>query len=702
VTVSTLRPNAETANISVVATGGTTSAVLADNTDATYDTFDAANDQLTVALTDLTLPAGAIIKQVALRARVALTSAGNYVFLVGVKPAGGDLYAWNQSVSWTTPTTISWIVLATRPDTGLPWADADVDGGEMHLQCDGTTPPAAIRVYEAYLDATYVTQPTVTVTAPTGTLTTTNTPAVTWTRTLDGDGGAQTRFEVKIFNDDQYLAGGFDPATSASFDTSGITTSAATTWTPTTPQPNDTYRAYVRIAQTVNGALHWSNWSFSGYVINTPSPAAPSFAVTPDNTLARNQIVLTANSGAATTDYFQLERTLDGAVTWIPVRLAVTTGLITPSAGTATVYDYEASNGTASYRARALHNYSGLYAASEWTYLSTVTNLVPNPSAEIDTTGWALAQSGTWTTPQLSRSVIWASSGVASFRVTGIKAADAVSQRIGMATPAGTAGMPVSASTTYTVQAVVNVQNAPVQGMRFALEYYDAAGTLIDSDASGLQYPNQIVIATMSVTFTTPALTAFLAIRVEGLSNVASDTVVFNVDSIMVEAGATASAYGDGDTLGWEWTGTPHNSRSVKLTNNSWTSTSWWLKDPRTPTDNQTIVVRSLPEIQFPARQGVIQPFGATYPVVIEDTRSPGEGVLTVRCDTDTTYNQLAKLAAHKATLLLQAPPSHNFPDQYIRLGDITRQRAIDMAPAPSQYAACTFVVVASPTGTTT
>jgi len=217
--------------------------------------------------------------------------------------------------------------------------------------------------------------PVVTVTAPTGTITNTTTPTVTWTDTLDTDGGAQTRYDVKIFSSAQYTAGGFDPSTSASTAASGIVSAADTSWVDTVALPNATYRAYVRVAQTVNGALLWSAWAFGGFVVSVTPPAVPTLAVTAQNINGRIQAVITTGGGATTTDRVELQRSVDGGTTWLPVRnTELDDGTITYPAAPVTILDYEAPNGTVtSYRARALHNYSGVYAASAWSTTQTAT-----------------------------------------------------------------------------------------------------------------------------------------------------------------------------------------------------------------------------------------------------------------------------------------------------------------------------------------
>lgn len=366
-TLSVLRPTATTSNTGTLTGGATAHAVLADDSDASYVTFAAfpSVQSCQVGLTDLTLPAGAVVKSIAVRARSALVVSGTSAFLnhklIGAGPTVNS--AWGHSS--TTPGTRSG--LAT---TG--WTDPQIDAVELYLLDQFG---AALNVYEAYLDVRYVIQPVPTVTAPTGTVTNTNTPTVTWTNVLDPDGASQTAAEVKIYSAAQYGAGGFDPATSTSTWESGVVSGPGLVRPVATPIANATYRAYVRTAQTVNGAALWSAWVFGGFVLSVTPPAVPTLALTAQSTSGRIQAVITTGGGATTTDRVELQRSVNGGTSWLAVRNTETyDGTIAYPAAPVTILDYEAPNGTlTSYRARALHSYTGIYAASAWSTTATAT-----------------------------------------------------------------------------------------------------------------------------------------------------------------------------------------------------------------------------------------------------------------------------------------------------------------------------------------
>ena len=361
-TVVTTRPNATVANSGFAATGAASRhAALNDDSDSSYIT-GVTGDSLTLGFAEPTIPAGGLVKAIYLRLRVAKSGAVNQsakftalIYPAGVAgPAVGIVAGTN--VTWNTPTTIN-------ASSGV-FAATPSDLVALLQETDGH---ADTRIYEAFFDTQYVAKPVVTPSLPTGTLTTTNLPAVQWANTLDADGGPQTHYVVKIFSAAQYGAGGFDPATSTpTASTVTVREGADTSWTPTVVLPNATYRAYVWVAQTVNGVAHWSDPAYTGFVINASLPAVPDTPVlTAEPVNGRIKVHVEGNSGSATTTHLEVQRSEDGT-TWEPLRLLTdTAGVI---AGTsADLYDYEAPNGTVmSYRVRAHHTASDLVVASAW------------------------------------------------------------------------------------------------------------------------------------------------------------------------------------------------------------------------------------------------------------------------------------------------------------------------------------------------
>lgn len=218
-----------------------------------------------------------------------------------------------------------------------------------------------------FYDVVYAVKPTAGVLSPTGTVTTTNRPTIVWTYVLDTAGGSASRWEAKVFSAAQYGAMGFDPDTSTPTYASGIKPMIADGYPMTGVLPDGTYRAYVRVAQSIRGALHWSDWDYEAFAVLVELPATPTIALSAQDDSACIRVELTGNAGDATTTGFELERSSDGGTTWVPVRN--TLGLDEYLVGDeVVVLDYEAPNGLiVNYRARAVHDYGdGLYGFSDW------------------------------------------------------------------------------------------------------------------------------------------------------------------------------------------------------------------------------------------------------------------------------------------------------------------------------------------------
>lgn len=281
----------------------------------------------------------------------------------------GNLSGMNGStnVTWLGFTEI---LLGQGPMT--TWPDETVD--VFLLYNSGGAGESAIS--EIYVDLYYVALPVVTVQIPAEATeyTDRDTVSVSWTNVLDSEGGSQYAYQVKIFDDGTgstgYNAGGFNADTAVGHDTSGIITNETTnSWQSTLSLPNDTYRAYVRTAQLVNGSLHWSAWDHNTFTVNVGSPAVPTITVADDAANGRISVaVASGGAGTATTDQIQVVVSYDDWATWRLLRTADGDGLIDDYSATPDVYDYEAPNGTAAkYSVRAQHDFvSGFKSYSSW------------------------------------------------------------------------------------------------------------------------------------------------------------------------------------------------------------------------------------------------------------------------------------------------------------------------------------------------
>lgn len=195
------------------------------------------------------------------------------------------------------------------------------------------------------------------------------------------NGGAPARteiaYELKLFSSAQYLAGGFDPASSpAVWSTQGLTapldyTDGATPSseqvdeTPEAPLPNGTYRIYARGRRFFDEA-QFGAWSYVTIALGVQPCPPPLLTATLDDAAQRIVLVATPQAAAgAAGPLTTIERSEDGGTTWEPVRGAAR------AAGTfgiaMTVCDYEAARGTAlQYRACTEASFSGVQLVSDY------------------------------------------------------------------------------------------------------------------------------------------------------------------------------------------------------------------------------------------------------------------------------------------------------------------------------------------------
>lgn len=183
-------------------------------------------------------------------------------------------------------------------------------------------------------------------------------------------------------------------------------------------------------------------------------------------------------------------------------------------------------------------------------------NLVPNPSAEVNTTGWTALTGSTFT-----RVTSRAFSGTASFNVT----RSASTGTAGGQTAAGTSGFPVFPSEPYTVSAYFSAGTTSRQ-CRVGVQFYTAAGATVGGVVYGTQVANASGTTNWTratVTTTSPATAAYASVLVEVLSVPTGENQY--IDGVMVENDDIVGAYFDGATLptsDFLWSGTAHQSTS--------------------------------------------------------------------------------------------------------------------------------------------
>ncbi|MCI0363692.1 MAG: phage tail family protein [Phycisphaerales bacterium] len=167
----------------------------------------------------------------------------------------------------------------------------------------------------------------------------------------------------------------------------------------------------------------------------------------------------------------------------------------------------------------------------------STTNLISNPSMEIDTTGWAAINGAT-----IARSTTKQSRGVASLSISGAN---------------------VNAGADYARASLVNGETYTesidfygVDGIPYTLELRDGVGAIDSENVTGsgrwIRYTLSGVLAN--------GTTATLRAR----KNNHADAGAFYVDGVQMEKKAYATSYIDGDQPGGTWASTAHGSSSSR------------------------------------------------------------------------------------------------------------------------------------------
>ena len=315
---TTVRPNANwNGNGSFTLGGGATTAhgALSDTNDATTvkrtSTTIPAIYQMEIDTT--TLSATEKVDYVNLRIKMAQGVGGNTKISLGVitDRNGRTVYYSVPIVKLgeITTTTVDFALNLTSAPSGSAWTQTLIDNLVVSLADDGLTSASRATFLEVFVDIVTKPQPTLTVSAPTGTITTTSFPAVTWAY-ANTSGDPQNAYQIKIFDYATYTASGFSvDTTTATLDT-GIVISSADGAPLEVDLANSTvYRAYVKVASLLNGVQYFSDYAFSGFTMGVDSPATPTVSPFYDTTIGAVTLTifgrtnfLSANQASLETD----------------------------------------------------------------------------------------------------------------------------------------------------------------------------------------------------------------------------------------------------------------------------------------------------------------------------------------------------------------------------------------------------------------
>ncbi len=317
----TLRPNANWNNASAFdITGGSASvhAALADSSNATFikraSTTVPAFYEAEFGTT--TLGATEQIEFVNLRATATIGTTGSIALALGVitDRNGREVY---YSVPFTkantlTITTLDTALKLTASPDGSAWTQTAIDNLVVKFSDNSILSGDRAELIALFIDVVTTNQPTVTVNAPTGTITTTTFPSVTWTY-ADTDGDPQSAYEVKIFEAAPYNGASFNASTSTPTITTGVVTSSNDGQTLEADlADNTTFRAYVRVAQLLNGSNYFSDFAFSEFTIDVDAPATPLISAFFDETSGAITLTVFGRTNVLSANQASLETNTTG------------------------------------------------------------------------------------------------------------------------------------------------------------------------------------------------------------------------------------------------------------------------------------------------------------------------------------------------------------------------------------------------------
>jgi hypothetical protein len=386
--VVTVRPDSTptgAANFTIFGGAASINAALSDNNAATYVKKGVTgNGSVIVGFASTTLTDTVRVKQVRIRSEVLAPTAASRLRITPITRINGVNYLGTPQVfnGAFTFDEYEGAYFTSAPD-GQAWDQDRIDGLRAQIQ-DLASGADLSSVYELFFDIETTTQPSVSVASPTGTITNSSKPEVSWTYS-DADGSEQDYYQIKVFSSAQYSAGGFDPTATAAFWDSGVVASDDNTATIGDYLTDGTFRAYVRVGKTVSGVPFYSGYEYSQFIVNITPPTVPTLTGTYQS--VANQVLLDITgatvSGSFDSQIFQVQRSDDSGSTWSDI-----TGgdaLVPDGLAEASIVDYAAPRGaTAAYRVRAIGTLGENEVASDWS--SAV-----NVSVTNDLTWWLKA-----------------------------------------------------------------------------------------------------------------------------------------------------------------------------------------------------------------------------------------------------------------------------------------------------------------------
>ena len=343
--VVTIQPNSTSQlGTATVVGAGSANAALSDGSDLSYIQILGLcrldSQVLRVGFPTPTIPVGAQVYSVTLRRRTQsvqvvtpvpppvpvchhwLRTVNGTVVVAGQAPEPAKTF-FNSTcpTSQAAPSFVAETIgtFTTAPG-GVAWTLANLTGLTYDIGRADSDTTTGLLVSEVFLDITYQQLSTVSVSAPTGTVTDTQ-PTIRWGYNSP-DSQPQQSYQVGVYTAAQVAASGFNPLVTPPLQTSGVTLGEALQWTCTAPLTDGGYSAFVQCTSRWDGpgsfptAIASTSWTRAATPASPPPAAVLSSAVFD---AVNNRVAVTFAPGGSSpaTTAFTVEASRDGGVTWL-------------------------------------------------------------------------------------------------------------------------------------------------------------------------------------------------------------------------------------------------------------------------------------------------------------------------------------------------------------------------------------------------
>lgn len=226
-----------------------------------------------IDISSANIPDGAVITSVTVMIRVRKTVSDSKSVTVNVLSTENTARYTSRTLYPTTSFANYEVGTYTTDPVGKAWDKDRLNKLAIQVFSYSVPPNDGVRVAKLYAVINYKSRPTVTVTAPTGTVSS-PAPTVTWTY-AQTDGDLQKSAEYKVFTAATVGLTTFNPDTSTAAY-SGSVTGDITSFTLPTALTPDAYYLYVRVTSVFDSKSAWNSRSFT---VSGAAPGVPGGGV---------------------------------------------------------------------------------------------------------------------------------------------------------------------------------------------------------------------------------------------------------------------------------------------------------------------------------------------------------------------------------------------------------------------------------------